>query len=74
MMIRDRVRELRRVRGRDLAPNPRNWRTHPPEQLAALRGVLADVGFAGAALAYDSGHSRPMPGRGVSLGDAPAAS
>ncbi|HEX4613170.1 MAG TPA: DNA methyltransferase [Urbifossiella sp.] len=53
MTIRDRVRELRRVRGRDLAPNPKNWRTHPPEQLDALRGVLAEVGFAGAALAYE---------------------
>lgn len=53
MNIRDRVVELRRVRGRDLAPNPRNWRTHPPEQLDALRGVLAEVGFAGAALAYE---------------------
>lgn len=49
--IRDRVIEMRHVRGRDLVPDPRNWRRHPPAQTAALRGVLDDVGFAGAILA-----------------------
>lgn len=53
MNIRDRVKELRRVNASDLAPNPKNWRTHPKGQLDALRGVLAEVGFAGAALAYE---------------------
>ena len=51
MHIRDRVIELRRVRAGDLRPNPRNWRTHPAAQQDALRGVLAEVGFAGALLA-----------------------
>ena len=46
MMIRDRIRELRRVPASQLAPNPNNWRTHPPAQLDALRGVLAEVGYA----------------------------
>ena len=50
MQIRDRIRELRRVRAADLRPNPRNWRTHPPEQQDALRGVLAEIGFAAALL------------------------
>jgi hypothetical protein len=50
MHIRDRVKELRRVRAGDLVPNPRNWRTHPPAQQDALRGVLADVGYADALL------------------------
>ena len=43
MHIRDRIKELRRVRASDLRPNPRNWRLHPPVQQDALRGVLAEV-------------------------------
>lgn len=53
MKITDRVKELRRVRASDLKPHPVNWRTHPPEQQNALRGVLAEVGFAGALLARE---------------------
>lgn len=34
----------------ELAENPRNWRTHPPAQLTALTGTLAEVGWAGACL------------------------
>jgi ParB-like chromosome segregation protein Spo0J len=51
--IRDRVKELRRVRAGDLRPSPANWRTHPPAQRDALKGLLAEVGFAGAALARE---------------------
>ena len=51
MQIRDRIKELRRVRAADLRPNPRNWRVHPPQQQDALRAVLAEVGYAGALLA-----------------------
>lgn len=51
MQIIDRVKELRRVRASELKPNPRNWRTHPAAQHDALRGVLADVGFADAVVA-----------------------
>ena len=50
MQIRDRIKELRRVRAGDLLPNPKNWRTHPDSQRDALRGVLADVGYADALL------------------------
>jgi ParB-like chromosome segregation protein Spo0J len=50
MQIRDRIKELRRVRAADLRPNPRNWRTHPPAQQDALRGLLAEVGYADALL------------------------
>lgn len=53
MLIRDRIRELRRVPANQLRPNPKNWRTHPTEQLDALKGVLAEVGFAGASLARE---------------------
>jgi hypothetical protein len=33
------------VRPADLVPNPRNWRSHPPEQQRALSGALAEVGW-----------------------------
>lgn len=57
MQIRDRVKELRRVRAGDLRPSPRNWRTHPKAQRDALQGILAEVGYADALLAreLDSG-------------------
>jgi DNA modification methylase len=51
--IRDRVRELRRVRAKDIRPNPKNWRDHPPAQAEALRGILAEVGYADALLARE---------------------
>ena len=53
MHIRDRIRELRRVPAKDLHPNPRNWRTHPLAQRDALRGILAEVGYADALLARE---------------------
>ena len=43
MNIRDRIREFRTVKGRDLLPNPLNWRIHPPAQADAVRGLLAEV-------------------------------
>jgi len=52
-MIRDRIRELRRVPARELRPHPRNWRTHPPQQRAVLDGVLAEIGYADALLARE---------------------
>ena len=51
--IRDRIKELRRVPANELRPNPRNWRKHPEKQLNAIRGVLAEVGFAGAQIARE---------------------
>jgi len=54
MTIRDRIKDFRRVKGRDLLPNPRNWRRHPQAQRDAMRAVLAEVGFAGAALARET--------------------
>lgn len=53
MEIRDRIKELRRVPAAELKPNPRNWRSHPKLQRAALRGVLAEVGYADALLARE---------------------
>jgi hypothetical protein len=36
MQIRDRIKELRRVKASELRPNPRNWRTHPTALAAAV--------------------------------------
>ena len=51
--IRDRVRELRRVRAELLRPHPLNWRKHPTAQRAALTAVLSEIGYAGALLARE---------------------
>jgi DNA modification methylase len=53
MNIRDRVRDFRPVPASSLRPSPFNWRTHPTAQRDALRGLLAEVGFAGAELARE---------------------
>ena len=63
MKIRDRIKELRRVKASELAPNPKNWRTHPQAQQDALRGLLAEVGYADALLA------RELPDGGLMLID-----
>jgi len=52
-MIRDRIKELRRVKASELSPSPRNWRTHPQSQQEALKGILAEVGYADALLARE---------------------
>jgi hypothetical protein len=54
MRLRDRIKEFRRVSAHELQPNPKNWRTHPVAQQDALRGVLAEVGIAGAVLARET--------------------
>jgi hypothetical protein len=41
--IRDRIKELRRVRAADLVPNPKNWRRHPKAQSDALSALLAEI-------------------------------
>src|SRR5271163_4520279 len=53
MEIRDRITELRRVPAKELLPNPKNWRRHPKEQSAAMRGLLTEIGYAGALLARE---------------------
>src|ERR1700732_724991 len=58
--IRDRIKELRRVRAKDLLPNPKNWRRHPKTQVDALRGLLAEVGYADALLARELPDGRLM--------------
>jgi len=53
MQIRDRIKDFRRVRADTLRPHPRNWRTHPKSQQDAMRGVLAEIGYAAALLARE---------------------
>jgi hypothetical protein len=53
MQIRDRIQDFRRVPAHALRPHPRNWRTHPKAQQDALRGVLAEVGYADALIARE---------------------
>ena len=53
MQIRDRIKEFRRVKADQLRPHPRNWRTHPQAQQDAMRGVLAEIGYADALLARE---------------------
>lgn len=54
MKIRDRIKEFRRVKASELLPHPANWRVHSDEQKDAMRGLLAEVGIAGAVLAYET--------------------
>ncbi len=54
MKIRDRIKELRRIPAKDLLPNPKNWRRHPSKQASALRGILAEVGYADALIARET--------------------
>lgn len=53
MKIRDRIKEFRRVKASELVRNPRNCRRHTEAQRNALRGLLAEIGFAGAVLARE---------------------
>jgi ParB-like nuclease domain len=46
LQVRDRIRDLRRVPARELIPNPKNWRRHPPAQIKALRAQLSQIGYA----------------------------
>ena len=59
-VIRDRIKELRRVRAKDLVPNPKNWRVHPKAQAEALRGLLSEVGCADALLVREVPDGRFM--------------
>jgi DNA modification methylase len=63
MQIRDRIKELRRVRAGDLKPHPKNWRFHPDAQRSALRGLLAEIGYADTLL------TRELPDRSLQLID-----
>ena len=54
LLIKDRIKELRRFKGSDLAAHPKNWRKHPATQKQAMESVLASVGWADAVLARET--------------------
>lgn len=43
------------VLGRDLLPHPNNWRTHPPEQLKAVKQIVDTLGFVDAVKVVELG-------------------
>lgn len=51
---KNRVVELRQVKASDLKRNPKNWRQHPKAQRDAMKGVLKEIGYAGALLARET--------------------
>ncbi|MDE0718662.1 MAG: ParB/RepB/Spo0J family partition protein [Rhodospirillaceae bacterium] len=52
--LRQRIKELRWVKPSELAPDPRNWRRHPPQQAQQLRQMLESVGIVDAAIARET--------------------
>lgn len=52
MKIQDRIIRLDRIPPKDIEPNPQNWRVHGAQQRMVLRGVLQEIGYAGASIAY----------------------
>ena len=52
--LRDRIKSLRRVKASELRASPHNWRRHPESQARAMRGLLEEIGFAGACLARET--------------------
>jgi hypothetical protein len=54
LLIRDRVRELRRVSANELKANGKNWRLHPYAQRKAIAESLERIGMADVLLAYES--------------------
>lgn len=63
MKIRDRIKDFRRVKASTLRPSPHNWRVHNESQRDALRGVLAEIGYAEALVC------RELEGGGLELID-----
>lgn len=54
MNIRDRIKEMRRVPGRELRANPLNFRKHPTQQRSALAGILQQIGISSALIARET--------------------
>jgi hypothetical protein len=44
LKIRDRIVEIKEIPGNQIRPNPLNWRVHPPSQVGAMKGILAEIG------------------------------
>ena len=54
LVIRDRIKEFRRVKASDILPDPDNWRTHPRAQKDAVAGILQEIGYADALLVRET--------------------
>ena len=54
MTFKNRIKELRYVPAGSIIANPKNWRKHPKSQSEALKGILGEIGFAGAVLARET--------------------
>jgi hypothetical protein len=52
--MRDRIKELRRVKASELLANPKNWRKHPAAQKTAMRAVLDKIGFVTGVIARET--------------------
>ena len=50
--IRDRIVEIKKIKGRELRRNGRNWRIHPQAQKSGMQGILSDLGAADVLKAY----------------------
>ncbi len=44
--MKDRVKEFKRIPASELNANPKNWRTHPREQVQMFEELMEEVGFA----------------------------
>lgn len=53
-LIKNRIKELRYVKAKELLPNSKNWRKHPDRQRKALQSVLEDIGYADALVARET--------------------
>lgn len=53
-LIRDRILGFAKIAKEKLRPSPYNWRKHPEAQREALKGVFAELGFAGAELVRET--------------------
>lgn len=52
--IKNRIKELKQVKIRDIKANPKNWRTHPVSQQNAMKGVLEEIGYADAVMVRET--------------------
>jgi hypothetical protein len=52
--LRNRVKEIKRLKASEVAANPKNFRLHNDHQRQQFRSILGEVGFSGVSLAYYS--------------------
>ncbi len=57
--LKSRNSAVKKIRVKNLLPDPLNWHTHGDDQRTALKGIFAEVGFVGFILV------RKAPARGM---------